>query len=143
MSIRRGCDGIVATILLVSACLAYPLSWKRRLSGVLLGYLLIFSLNLIRIVGLFVAGLKGSAQTFGIVHTYVSQFVVIALAMVFLDLLGWKRANRPHLGDCSSSSCSARSFTGRWGLFSAHWRRPTKKCCSQVLLRSTRPRERH
>lgn len=83
MSIRRGCDGIVATILLVSACLAYPLSWKRRLSGVLLGYLLIFSLNLIRIVGLFVAGLKGSAQTFGIVHTYVSQFVVIALAMVF------------------------------------------------------------
>jgi exosortase H (IPTLxxWG-CTERM-specific) len=83
VSIRRGCDGVVATILLVSACLAYPQPWKRRLSGVFWGYVLIFTLNLVRIVGLFVAGLKGSGQTFSFVHTYVSQFIVIALTMVF------------------------------------------------------------
>ena len=83
MNIRRGCDGVVATILLVSACLAYPLAWKSRLSGVLWGYVLIFALNLVRIVGLFIAGLNGSEQTFGFLHTYVSQFIVIALTMVF------------------------------------------------------------
>ena len=83
MNIRRGCDGVVATILLVSACLAYPLAWKSRLSGVLWGYVLIFALNLVRVVGLFIAGLKGSEQTFGFLHTYVSQFIVIALTMVF------------------------------------------------------------
>jgi exosortase H (IPTLxxWG-CTERM-specific) len=93
VSVRRGCDGVVATILLVSACLAYPLPWKRRLSGVLWGYGLIFTLNLIRIMGLFVAGLKGSAHTFGIVHTYVSQFILIALTMVFW--IAWVGRERP------------------------------------------------
>lgn len=83
VDIRRGCDGIVATIVLVSACLAYPLPWKMRVLGSLLGYTLIFVLNLIRVVGLFYAGLTGSSQTFEFLHVYVSQFGVIALAMVF------------------------------------------------------------
>ena len=83
VDIRKGCDGIVASLLLVSACLAYPFTWKNRLLGTLWGYGLIFTLNLVRIVGLFIAGLKGSAQTFNFLHTYVSQFAVIALAMVF------------------------------------------------------------
>ena len=83
VDIRRGCDGVVATLLLVSACLAYPFTWKNRILGTLWGYALIFTLNLIRIVALFVVGSKGSAQTFDFFHTYVSQFVVIALTMVF------------------------------------------------------------
>lgn len=83
VDIRRGCDGVVATILLVSACLAYPFSWKGRVLGTLWGYALIFTADLIRIVGLFIVGLKGSAQTFDFLHVYVSQFVVIALTMVF------------------------------------------------------------
>lgn len=83
VDLRRGCDGIVATVVLVSACLAYPLPWKMRVLGSLLGYTLIFVLNLIRVVGLFYAGLKGSSQTFEFFHVYVSQFGVIALAMVF------------------------------------------------------------
>ena len=83
VDIRRGCDGIVASLLLVSACLAYPFTWKNRLLGTLWGYCLIFMRNLVRIVGLFIAGLKGSTQTFNFLHTYVSQFAVIALATVF------------------------------------------------------------
>jgi exosortase H (IPTLxxWG-CTERM-specific) len=83
VDIRRGCDGIVATILLVSACLAYPLSWKDRLLGTALGYGLIFVLNMVRIVALFVIGVQGSMQAFDFFHTYVSQFAVIALTMVF------------------------------------------------------------
>lgn len=83
VDIRRGCDGIVASILLISACLAYPFSWRDRVGGVLWGYLLIFVLNMIRIVGLFWLGVNGSVATFNFFHTYVSQFAVIALTMVF------------------------------------------------------------
>ena len=39
VDIRRGCDGVVATILLASTCLAYPLAWKDRVLGTLLGML--------------------------------------------------------------------------------------------------------
>ncbi len=83
VDIKRGCDGVVASILLISACLAYPFSWKNRLLGTLIGYALIFTLNMVRIVGLFLIGLGGSDQLFDFFHTYVSQFAVIAVTMVF------------------------------------------------------------
>lgn len=83
VDIRRGCDGVIATIILISACLAFPLAWKQRASGALLGYLLIQILNLVRIVGLFLLGAAGAATLFDFFHTYVSQFFVIALTMVF------------------------------------------------------------
>ena len=83
VDIRKGCDGVVATTLLVSACLAYPVTWRYRFWGTLVGYALVFTLNLIRIVGLFAVGSRGSAEVFNFFHTYVSQFLVIALTMVF------------------------------------------------------------
>ena len=83
MDIRKGCDGVVATLILISACLAYPLSWHQRFWGTVWGYLLIQVLNLIRIVGLFLLIQRGSHQIFDFFHTYVSQFIVIAAAMVF------------------------------------------------------------
>ncbi|HSR69426.1 MAG TPA: exosortase H [Acidobacteriota bacterium] len=83
VDIRRGCDGVVATILLIAACLAFPASWKQRLIGTGLGFLLIFLLNQVRIVVLFVLGDQGAMNLFEFVHTYVAQFAVIALTMVF------------------------------------------------------------
>jgi exosortase/archaeosortase family protein len=51
--------------------------------GTLLGYGLIFALNLLRIIVLFLIGLSESTQTFHFFHIYVSQFAVIAFTMVF------------------------------------------------------------
>ncbi len=83
VDIKRGCDGVVASILLIAACLAYPFSWRSRALGTLFGYALIFTLNMVRIVGLFLIGLHGSSETFEFFHVYVSQFAVIAITMVF------------------------------------------------------------
>ena len=83
VDIRRGCDGLVATMLLLSACLAYPLDWRDRLLACLCGYGIIFILNLFRIVGLFYLGVSGHRQVFEFFHTYVAQFVVIAVTMIF------------------------------------------------------------
>ncbi len=93
VDIRRGCDGVVATILLVSACLAYPAGWRQRLLGTALGYSLIFLLNLIRILVLFALGAQGAMDLFDFVHTYVAQFAVIALTMVFW--ISWASRQRP------------------------------------------------
>ncbi len=83
IEIRHGCDGIEATILLVSALLSYPSRWIRRITGVLSGYGLIFTLNLIRIVGLCLLAFYGTGASFDFFHIYVSQFAVILLTMVF------------------------------------------------------------
>ena len=93
VDIRRGCDGVVATILLISACLAYPAAWRQRLLGTVMGYGLIFLLNLIRILVLFALGEGGAMDLFSFVHTYVAQFAVIALTMVFW--ISWAARQRP------------------------------------------------
>ena len=57
VSIERGCNGIEAVIILISAILAFPAPWKHRLVGLVLGFLAIQVLNLVRIVSLFFLGL--------------------------------------------------------------------------------------
>lgn len=95
VDIRRGCDGVVATLILVSACIAFPAPWKKKLTGVLWGYILIFVLNLVRVVILFSLGMKGWMGAFEFVHTYIAQFVVIAAAMIFW--VYWaSRLNNPY-----------------------------------------------
>lgn len=69
------------------------MQWISRILGTLYGYLLIFSLNMVRIVGLFLLGASGSRALFDFFHVYVSQFAVIALTMVFW--LYWAGRNRP------------------------------------------------
>ena len=83
LEIRRGCDGLEATFLLISACLAYPATWGSRLLGALWGYGLIFILNLARIVGLALIGFGGTVESFEFFHIYISQFAVVALTMVY------------------------------------------------------------
>lgn len=83
VDIRRGCDGLLATLILIAACVAFPVSWQRRIWGILLGYGLIFILNLTRIVVLMGLGIRGDMSLFDFVHTYLSQFIVIAAALAF------------------------------------------------------------
>ena len=83
VSIRRGCDGLEAAILLVSACLAYPAGWKSKLLGTLTGFAMIFVLNLVRIVILSYLSFTGTQEHFDFAHVYVAQFAVIAVTMVF------------------------------------------------------------
>jgi exosortase H (IPTLxxWG-CTERM-specific) len=96
VNIKRGCDGIVATIILVSACIAFPSTWKMKFKGIVQGYLLIFILNLFRILVLFALGVNGQIRLFNLVHTYVAQFIVIACVMVFwIYWAGKTRADPP------------------------------------------------
>jgi exosortase H (IPTLxxWG-CTERM-specific) len=83
VSIRKGCDGLEAAILLISACLAYPARWKSKMIGTLIGFALIFVLNLIRIVVLAYLGFTGTQESFDFAHIYVAQFAIIAVTMVF------------------------------------------------------------
>lgn len=93
VNIRKGCDGIVATMVLLSACVAFPSSWIHKVRGLIGGFLLIFILNLFRILVLFLLGVAGWMDAFNFVHTYVAQFAVIASAMVFW--IYWAGKERP------------------------------------------------
>lgn len=85
VDIENGCNGVETALLFGAAVLAFPASWKARLSGLALGFLGIQALNLVRVVSLFWIG-KHRPALFSAAHTVLWQSVVV-LAGVLLFLL--------------------------------------------------------
>ena len=88
ISIERGCNGVEAVIILVSAMLAFPAPWKHRLVGIGLGFLAIQALNLVRIISLFYLG-QWNRVWFDWFHLYLWQALIVLDALV--AFLVWLR----------------------------------------------------
>ena len=85
LAVVRGCDGAGALFLVIAAVLAFPAGWRLRVIGLLGGALLVYVLNLTRLVGLyFVAAYRG--DWFAPLHTYVVPgLVVVVVAICYLQ----------------------------------------------------------
>ena len=83
MEIRRGCDGVEAWLLLVTAFLVFPDSWRRRLRAILYGTALIFTLNLVRIVSMLHIVIA-RPEWFDLAHGLVWQSIMVLSAAVFV-----------------------------------------------------------
>ena len=78
LEIVRGCDGAGVVFLMMSAILAFPAKWKQKLIGMLLGFGLIYFINLVRIIALYFV-IAYHPDWFSLVHTYLAPtFMVIA-----------------------------------------------------------------
>jgi exosortase H (IPTLxxWG-CTERM-specific) len=56
VEVSQGCDAIQVCSLLAAAVIAFPVEFKRRLRGLVLGVLLLQILNLLRIISLYLIG---------------------------------------------------------------------------------------
>ena len=89
ISIERGCNGVEAVIILVSAMLAFPAPWKHKLIGIGSGFVAIQLLNLVRIISLFYLG-QWNRTWFDWFHLYLWQALIMLDALVvFLLWLRW------------------------------------------------------
>lgn len=82
LAIIRGCDGAGALFLVAAAILAYPASLGRKWLGLFLGVALMYSLNLLRISGLYFV-MAYRPDWFQIIHTYFAPTLVIAAGCLF------------------------------------------------------------
>jgi exosortase H (IPTLxxWG-CTERM-specific) len=96
IAIERGCNGVEAVIILVSAMLAFPAPWKHKLAGIGLGFLAIQAMNLVRLISLFYLG-QWNRVWFDWFHLYLWQALIVLDALVvFLLWLRWlPREPRP------------------------------------------------
>ena len=83
LTIAMGCDGVEASCLFAAGVLAYPASRRAKLIGLLGGMPLIHVINLLRLVGLFYAGVYLPSMVEE-VHVYVAQTIVILLSTAIL-----------------------------------------------------------
>jgi exosortase H (IPTLxxWG-CTERM-specific) len=83
LSIAMGCDGVEATCLFLAGVLAFPTSWRARLIGLATGLPLIQLINVVRLVGLYYAGVF-LPSVIDELHIYVAQAIVIFLSTAIL-----------------------------------------------------------
>ena len=80
LDVEFGCNGLEAVMIYCVAVLTFPATWKNRILGIVLGFLVIQVLNLIRIVALAYSAVYHK-ELFDLVHLYVAQGVMIAVAL--------------------------------------------------------------
>ena len=79
INIAMGCDGIEASSLFLACVLAFPTSWRAKLTGLCIGLPVIQVINLARLVALYYAGVYVPSIVEGL-HVYVAQTIVILLS---------------------------------------------------------------
>ena len=81
VEIVRGCDASDSMAVFVAAVLATPLRFGSKIPGIAVGTLAILTINLVRVVSLFLVGIHFPAA-FEIMHREVWQATFIVLAIV-------------------------------------------------------------
>lgn len=76
ITVLKGCEGTEIMFMLVAAFAAVVMPWRRRLSGLGLGILLVFCLNQIRLVTLFYV-YRSEPSLFNLLHGTVAPIVLI------------------------------------------------------------------
>jgi len=92
LQILRGCDGIEAWLLLVTAILVFPMPWRKRGVGMLLGTVLMIGLNIVRIVTLFHIALR-RPEWMDVAHGFIWQSLIVLAAAAFV--LIWTDPRQP------------------------------------------------
>ncbi len=87
IAIGYGCDGVLAYLILASAILPFPCSWKARLIGLSTGLLFVFVINQVRVAGLVAAiFLVKDHDDFSFYHTVVGQIFAIIGVFIFWNI---------------------------------------------------------
>lgn len=91
ISIARGCDALEAMALFASALLSFPAKWHYKLIGFFAGIAILFLLNIVRVVSLFLTGLY-FPKAFEFMHVEVWQAIFIIFAIgLWIFWIKWAR----------------------------------------------------
>ena len=80
LDVRFGCNGLEAVMIYSVAVVAFPATWKKKIVGILGGFLIIQVINILRIAALAYSGVHFKSL-FEYIHIYVAQGIMIAVAL--------------------------------------------------------------
>jgi exosortase family protein XrtM len=92
LRVTRGCEGVEMFLMLMSAVLAFPANWRRRIQGLLAGSLLAYALSVTRLMALHYV-LRYSASAWEALHGLILPLgPIIFMAVYFMR---WTANARP------------------------------------------------
>jgi exosortase H (IPTLxxWG-CTERM-specific) len=80
LDVQFGCNGLEAVMIYSVAVLAYPAGWKKKLLGIIAGFVILQTVNIIRIVFLIYSSMHFK-KLFEFIHIYIAQGIMIALSL--------------------------------------------------------------
>jgi exosortase/archaeosortase family protein len=96
VNVKSGCDGLEAMIICIAGVLVYPTKLRFKWPGIFFGLLFLFSLNLFRIITLYLTNEYWPAA-FDIMHLDVWQFIFIVLAIITVVIwINWANKKENH-----------------------------------------------
>lgn len=94
LHIAKGCEGIEGILLLIAAIAAFPSRWVEKMIGILLGTVVIYLANILRLVLVYFAVKTGMVE-FDVMHVYVGQIFIVFVMLLCLFI--WLRAISPRV----------------------------------------------
>lgn len=83
IDIKKGCEGFEVMILLAAVLAACPIPWRARVAGILLGCVMIYLLNILRIVSLYYISFLAPGL-FDFAHVTLWQTAIIFSALLYV-----------------------------------------------------------
>jgi exosortase/archaeosortase family protein len=80
LDLKFGCNGLEAIFIYSGAVLVFPAGWKKKLKGIISGFVLIQFFNILRVLAL-VYGALYYKSLFEYLHIYIGQGIMIALSL--------------------------------------------------------------
>ncbi len=91
LDVRFGCNGLEAVMIYAVAVIAFPSPWKKKLMGILGGFVVIQVINIIRIASLAYSAIHFKSL-FEYIHIYVAQGLMIAVSLgIFFVYLNYAK----------------------------------------------------
>ncbi len=82
VNIAKGCDGLEPLAMFVGGIFVFPMAFKFKWPGLLAGAIILFILNLVRIVGLYLSGIYWPGA-FDFLHLH-GGFIIFTIVAIFL-----------------------------------------------------------
>ena len=89
VAVRSGCDPLAPIALMAGAMLGFPSDWLRRFIGILLGAVILFGLNLVRIASLFLTGRAHSSWFYSLHQEWWPAFFIVVALLMWWGWLNW------------------------------------------------------
>jgi exosortase H (IPTLxxWG-CTERM-specific) len=80
LDVKFGCNGLEAVMIYSVAVVAFPSTWRKKLVGIVVGFVIIQAINFLRIVALAYSGTH-FRSLFEYIHLYVAQGMMIAVSL--------------------------------------------------------------
>lgn len=94
LDVRFGCNGLEAVMIYSVAVIAFPATWKKKILGIVAGFIIIQVINILRIASLAYSGIH-FGRLFEYIHIYVAQGLMIAISLgVFFIYLHYAKSKK-------------------------------------------------